>query len=123
MDAKKAAEHGIEGIVLSNHGGRSLDTAPAPILLLLELQKNCPEIFDKMEVYVDGGVMRGTDIFKALCLGAKSVGIGRGFLFALNYGQEGVAKFVDSKCNLYYGMATRTSRKCMLTTEQSSKTS
>jgi L-lactate dehydrogenase (cytochrome) len=123
MDAKKAAEHGIEGIVLSNHGGRSLDTAPAPILLLLELQKNCPEIFDKMEVYVDGGVMRGTDIFKALCLGAKSVGIGRGFLFALNYGQEGVAKFVDSKCNLYYGMATRTSRKCMLTIEQSSKTS
>ena len=97
MDAKKAAEYGIEGIVLSNHGGRSLDTAPAPILLLLELQKNCPEIFDKMEVYVDGGIMRGTDIFKALCLGAKSVGIGRGFLFALNYGQEGVEKFVESK--------------------------
>jgi L-lactate dehydrogenase (cytochrome) len=97
MDAKKAAEYGIEGIVLSNHGGRSLDTSPAPILLLLELQKNCPEIFDKMEVYVDGGIMRGTDIFKALCLGAKSVGIGRGFLFALNYGQEGVEKFIESK--------------------------
>ena len=101
MDAKKAAEYGIDGIVLSNHGGRSLDTAPAPILCLLELQKNCPEIFDKMEVYVDGGVMRGTDIFKALCLGAKSVGIGRGFLFALNYGQEGVEKFIESECDLY----------------------
>jgi L-lactate dehydrogenase (cytochrome) len=97
MDAKRAADLGIEGIVLSNHGGRSLDTAPPPILLLLELQKCCPEVFDKMEVFVDGGVMRGTDIFKALCLGAKSVGIGRGFLFALNYGQEGVEKYVDSK--------------------------
>jgi L-lactate dehydrogenase (cytochrome) len=97
MDAKKAAEFGIEGIWLSNHGGRSLDTAPIPILLLLELQKNCPEIFDRMEVFVDGGVMRGTDIFKALCLGAKSVGIGRGFLFALNYGKEGVEKYVESK--------------------------
>jgi L-lactate dehydrogenase (cytochrome) len=97
MDAKMAMEHGIEGILLSNHGGRSLDTAPAPILLLLELQKSCPEVFDKMEVYVDGGVMRGTDIFKALCLGATSVGIGRGFLFALNYGQDGVEKYVESK--------------------------
>lgn len=97
MDARKAARLGIDGIVLSNHGGRSLDTSPAPILVLLELQKNCPEVFEKMEVFVDGGVMRGTDIFKALCLGAKSVGIGRGFLYALNYGQEGVEKFVDSK--------------------------
>ncbi|RDL32037.1 Uncharacterized protein BP5553_09439 [Venustampulla echinocandica] len=95
MDAKRAMESGIEGIVLSNHGGRSLDTAPAPILVLLELQKCCPEVFDKMEVFVDGGIMRGTDIFKALCLGARSVGIGRGFLFALNYGQDGIEKYVD----------------------------
>ncbi|KAL3427897.1 cytochrome b2 [Phlyctema vagabunda] len=94
-DAKRAMDAGIEGIVLSNHGGRSLDTSPPPILVLLELQKCCPEIFDKMEVFVDGGIMRGTDIFKALCLGAKSVGIGRGFLYALNYGQEGVEKYVE----------------------------
>jgi L-lactate dehydrogenase (cytochrome) len=100
MDAKRAMENGIEGLVLSNHGGRSLDTAPPPVLLLLELQKCCPEVFDKMEIFVDGGVMRGTDIFKALCLGAKSVGIGRGFLFALNYGQEGVEKYVDSKFSI-----------------------
>jgi L-lactate dehydrogenase (cytochrome) len=66
-------------------------------LLLLELQKCCPEVFDKMEVFVDGGIMRGTDIFKAMCLGAKAVGIGRGFLFALNYGQEGVQKYVESE--------------------------
>lgn len=97
MDVKRAADVGIEGVLLSNHGGRSLDTAPAPILLLLELQKNCPEIFDKLEVFVDGGVMRGTDIFKALCLGAKTVGIGRGFLYALNYGSDGVEKYVESK--------------------------
>jgi L-lactate dehydrogenase (cytochrome) len=97
MDAKRAMENGIEGIVLSNHGGRSLDTAPPPILILLELQKCCPEVFDRMDVFLDGGIMRGTDIFKALCLGAKSVGIGRGFLYALSYGQEGVEKFVESK--------------------------
>jgi L-lactate dehydrogenase (cytochrome) len=101
MDAKKAADHGIDAILLSNHGGRSLDTSPAPMLVLLELQKCCPEVFDKMEVYVDGGIMRGTDIFKALCLGATSVGIGRGFLFASTYGPEGVEKFVESKDNSF----------------------
>lgn len=95
MDARRAMENGIEGIVLSNHGGRSLDTSPPPVLLLLELQKCCPEVFDRMEVFVDGGIMRGTDIFKALCLGAKSVGIGRGFLYALNYGHEGVEKYIE----------------------------
>jgi glutamate synthase domain-containing protein 2 len=50
-----------------------------------------------MEVFVDGGIMRGMDIFKALCLGARAVGIGRGFLYALNYGREGVEKYVDSE--------------------------
>ncbi|KAI1192012.1 mitochondrial cytochrome-like protein b2 [Nemania serpens] len=95
MDAVKAMEVGVEAIYITNHGGRSLDTAPATILVLLELQKCCPQIFDKMEVYIDGGITRGTDIFKALCLGAKAVGIGRGFLFALNYGKEGVEHFVN----------------------------
>ncbi|EPE30100.1 FMN-linked oxidoreductase [Glarea lozoyensis ATCC 20868] len=95
MDAKLAMENGIQGIVLSNHGGRSLDTAPPPILVLLELQRNCPEVFDALDIFIDGGIMRGTDIFKCLCLGATSVGIGRGFLYALNYGEEGVEKFVD----------------------------
>jgi L-lactate dehydrogenase (cytochrome) len=96
MDAVKAMEVGVEAIYITNHGGRSLDTSPATILVLLELQKCCPQIFDKMEVFVDGGITRGTDIFKALCLGAKAVGIGRGFLFALNYGQEGIEHFVNS---------------------------
>ncbi|QSZ35578.1 hypothetical protein DSL72_008448 [Monilinia vaccinii-corymbosi] len=95
LDAKMALAHGIDGILISNHGGRSLDTSPASILVLLELQKNAPEVFDGMEVFIDGGIMRGTDIFKALCLGAKAVGIGRGFLFALGWGQEGVQKYVE----------------------------
>ncbi|KAI2784940.1 FMN-dependent dehydrogenase-domain-containing protein [Daldinia loculata] len=94
-DAVKAMEAGVDAIYISNHGGRSLDTSPATILVLLEIQKCCPQVFDKMEVYVDGGITRGTDIFKALCLGAKAVGIGRGFLFSLNYGKEGIEKFVN----------------------------
>lgn len=81
----------------SNHGGRNLDTSPPSILVLLELQKRCPEIFDKLEVYIDGGVRRGTDILKALCLGATAVSIGRSFLYALNYGEEGVEHLVDSE--------------------------
>ncbi|ELR02917.1 hypothetical protein GMDG_01138 [Pseudogymnoascus destructans 20631-21] len=95
QDAVLAMQHGIDGIVLSNHGGRNLDTSPPPMLVLLEIRKNSPEVFDKVEVFVDGGIKRGTDIFKALCLGAKAVGIGRGFLWALNYGEEGVKKFID----------------------------
>lgn len=97
MDAKKALEAGVDGIVISNHGGRNLDTAPATILVLLEMQKNCPEVFRGLEVYIDGGITRGTDIFKALCLGATAVGLGRGFLYALNYGEEGVRRLVDSE--------------------------
>ncbi|OHW91025.1 FMN-dependent dehydrogenase [Colletotrichum incanum] len=95
MDAERAAEAGVEAIVLSNHGGRSLDTSPATVMVLLELQKNCPHVFDRLEVYVDGGISRGTDIFKALCLGAKAVGVGRGLLYGLNYGAEGVERYIE----------------------------
>lgn len=95
-DAKLAMEHRVDGILLSNHGGRNLDYAPPAILLLLEMHKCCPEVFDRMEVYVDGGIRRGGDIIKALCLGAKAVGIGRTFLYALNYGTEGAEHLVES---------------------------
>jgi L-lactate dehydrogenase (cytochrome) len=50
--------------------------------VLYELRQKRPDLFDKVEVYVDGGVRRGTDVLKALCLGAKGVGLGRTFLFA-----------------------------------------
>jgi L-lactate dehydrogenase (cytochrome) len=89
-DAIKAAEYGVEGIMLSNHGGRSLDTTQPAMLTLLELHKFCPDIFAKLEVWVDGGFTRGTDILKAIALGATACGIGRPWLYALNYGQEGV---------------------------------
>ncbi|KAK4192900.1 FMN-dependent dehydrogenase [Podospora australis] len=94
-DAIRAMEAGVEGIVISNHGGRSLDTSTPTILVLLELQRCCPEVFDRMEVFIDGGITRGTDVFKALCLGARAVGIGRGVLYGLNYGREGVKRYVE----------------------------
>ncbi|KAK8139822.1 hypothetical protein PG984_000945 [Apiospora sp. TS-2023a] len=88
-DARMAVEYGADGIMLSNHGGRSLDTSQPAILNLLELRMRCPEIFTKLEVYVDGGFERGTDILKAIALGATAVGIGRPYLYSLVYGQEG----------------------------------
>lgn len=76
----------VQGILLSNHGGRAADTAPPSIHTLIEIRKYCPEVFNKIEVYVDGGIKRGTDVIKALCLGAKGVGIGRNALFGLGAG-------------------------------------
>ncbi|KAK1763676.1 cytochrome b2-like protein [Phialemonium atrogriseum] len=94
-DAILAVEHGIDGLLIGNHGGRSLDTSTPAILVLLELQLRCPDIFRHIEVYLDGGIRRGTDIFKALCLGAKAVGMGRSFLYAANYGSEGVEQLIE----------------------------
>ncbi|KAF4976270.1 hypothetical protein FZEAL_7038 [Fusarium zealandicum] len=88
-DVKKAAELGVEGVLLSNHGGRSLDGSQASILVLLEIRQQCPEVFDQLEIYVDGGFERGSDILKAIALGATAVGIGRPFLYSLVYGQDG----------------------------------
>jgi L-lactate dehydrogenase (cytochrome) len=83
----------IAGIMLSNHGGRELDTAPPCVHTLLEIRKYCPEVFEKLDVWVDGGIMRGTDVIKALCLGAKAVGIGRAALYGLAAGgPEGVER-------------------------------
>ncbi|QRV72946.1 FMN-dependent alpha-hydroxy acid dehydrogenase [Ceratobasidium sp. AG-Ba] len=81
-DVELAAQHGVNAVLLSNHGGRQLDYAPAAIDVLYELRQKRPDLFDKMEIYVDGGVRRGTDVLKAMCLGAKGVGLGRTFLFA-----------------------------------------
>lgn len=89
-DAKKATEYPVDAILLSNHGGRSLDTVQTPMWTLLEIHKQCPEVLEKLEVYVDGGISRGADILKALALGATAVGIGRPYLYSLVYGQEGV---------------------------------
>ena len=92
-DAILAAERGLEGIVCSNHGGRQLDFARSGIEVLVEVMAALRKrgLEKKMEVYMDGGVRRGSDVLKALCLGAKAVGIGRPTLYAMaGYGSEGV---------------------------------
>jgi L-lactate dehydrogenase (cytochrome) len=96
-DAKKALEAGCKGIYISNHGGRAADTAQPSLLTLLEIQANCPEVLEEMEVFIDGGIRRGTDILKAICLGASGVCLGRPFLYAVGYGQEGMEHAIDSK--------------------------
>ncbi|KAI1411304.1 FMN-dependent dehydrogenase-domain-containing protein [Hypoxylon sp. FL1857] len=78
----------VKGIILSNHGGRALDTAPTPIQVLLEIRKFCPHVLDSLDVLVDGGIKRGTDVVKALALGARGVGIGRAALYGLSVGGE-----------------------------------
>ncbi|KAL2867416.1 FMN-dependent alpha-hydroxy acid dehydrogenase [Aspergillus lucknowensis] len=94
-DAKIAMQYKVDGILVGNHGGRNLDYSPPAILVLLEMHRCCPEVFESMEVYVDGGFRRGADVLKALCLGVKGVGIGRSFLYALHYGTEGVEHLVN----------------------------
>ena len=92
-DVIRAISYGVEGVVLSNHGGRQLDFARSGIEVLSEVMPELRRLglHDSIEIFVDGGVRRATDIIKALCLGAKGVGIGRPFLFAMSaYGLPGV---------------------------------
>ena len=92
-DARLAIEHGFDGILVSNHGGRSTETNRATIEALPEV---VAEIGTRIPVFVDGGVRRGTDVFKALALGAKAVGIGRPFLWGLGaFGQPGVDRVLE----------------------------
>ncbi|CCC06093.1 hypothetical protein SMACR_00310 [Sordaria macrospora] len=83
----------VKAVILSNHGGRALDTAPPAVHTLLEIRKYCPEVFGAVEVWIDGGIKRGTDAVKALCLGAKAVGVGRAALWGLGAsGWQGVER-------------------------------
>jgi L-lactate dehydrogenase (cytochrome) len=89
-DAKRAAEIGCTGIVLSNHGGRQLDGSRAAFDQLAEV---VDAVGDRLDVMMDGGVRRGTHVLKALALGAKAVGVGRFYLFPLAAaGQAGVER-------------------------------
>jgi L-lactate dehydrogenase (cytochrome) len=89
-DAKRAAEIGCTGIVISNHGGRQLDGSRAPFDQLAEV---VDAVGDRIDVLMDGGVQRGTHVLKALSLGAKAVGVGRFYLFPLAAaGQAGVER-------------------------------
>jgi L-lactate dehydrogenase (cytochrome) len=92
-DVIRAIESGVHGVVLSNHGGRQLDFARSGIEVLAEVMPVLRERGweDRIEIFVDGGIRRATDIINALCLGAKGVGIGRPFLYAMSaYGLPGV---------------------------------
>eukprot|EP01117_Protostelium_nocturnum_P010234 TRINITY_DN3672_c0_g1_i1.p1 TRINITY_DN3672_c0_g1~~TRINITY_DN3672_c0_g1_i1.p1 ORF type:complete len:521 (-),score=254.01 TRINITY_DN3672_c0_g1_i1:40-1602(-) len=97
-DAILAYQHGAKGIVLSNHGGRQLDTARSGIEILPEVTEALRRVGaeGKMEIFVDGGIRRGSDIFKAIALGATGVGIGRPALYAMAaYGQAGVERAIQ----------------------------
>jgi L-lactate dehydrogenase (cytochrome) len=87
--------YNVDAIYLSNHGGRQCDDAPSSIRTLLEIRKFYPEILQKTEVYLDGAVRRGADVIKALCLGARGVGLGRPFMYACAMGDDGVAKVLQ----------------------------
>jgi len=89
-DAIKAADLGATAVILSNHGGRQLDHSISPIALLPEVVS---AVGDRVEIIVDGGIRRGTDVIKALALGATACMVGRPYLFGLGAGGEkGVAK-------------------------------
>jgi len=92
-DARLAREHGVDGIIVSNHGGRSTETGRSTIEALGEVVDAAGS---QIPVLVDGGFRHGTDVYKALALGARGVGIGRPYVWGLSaFGQEGVERVLD----------------------------
>jgi (S)-2-hydroxy-acid oxidase len=109
-DALLACHHGVDGIVVSNHGGRQLNGALATIDALPEVVAAVQsQAGKKIPVHVDGGIRHGTDVFKALALGANFVWIGRPVLWGLAYkGQEGVEltlRLISDEFKLCMGLA------------------
>jgi isopentenyl diphosphate isomerase/L-lactate dehydrogenase-like FMN-dependent dehydrogenase len=105
-DARLAREHGVDGVVVSNHGGRAAETGRGTIDIL-------PEVVDavggQIPVFVDGGFRRGTDVFKALSIGARAVGIGRPYIWGLSsFGQAGVERVLE----ILRAELTLTMRQC-----------
>lgn len=101
-DARIAVEHGIEAIALSNHGGRQLDTAPSPIDLVAPV---ADAVGGSLEIICDGGVRRGSDVVKAIALGADAASIGRAYLYGLGAAGE---RGVDHVLNLLGADVRRT---------------
>jgi isopentenyl diphosphate isomerase/L-lactate dehydrogenase-like FMN-dependent dehydrogenase len=92
-DAAQAVEHGADGIIVSNHGGRALESGRGTLEALPDVVRGAA---GKIPVMIDGGVRRGTDVFKALALGASAVGIGRPYAWGLAaYGEAGVERALD----------------------------
>lgn len=109
-DARLAMEHGAAGVVVSNHGGRQLDTAPATIEVLPEI---VAAVDGRIPVLLDGGIRRGTDVVKALALGAQAVAVGRPVLWGLavdgQAGVEHVLEILRSEVELAMGLCGVTS--------------
>merc|ERR1711972_954629 len=97
-DAATAFKHGLDGVVLSNHGGRQLDTCRPGIEILpevVEATRPLGATKENFAIFVDGGIRRGADIFKAVALGASGVGVGRPVLYSLaSYGEKGIVRMV-----------------------------
>ena len=92
-DAKRLIDHGVDGIILSNHGGRQLDRAPIPFHLLPTVVR---EVGKDATIMVDTGIMNGADIVAAMALGAKFTLIGRAYLYGLMAGgRAGVDKTIE----------------------------
>jgi (S)-mandelate dehydrogenase len=92
-DARRAVDTGCDGIVLSNHGGRQLDYCVAPIEMVAEI---AAAVGDRLTIVIDSGFRRGSDIAKALALGAQAVMIGRATLYGLAAdGERGVRRALD----------------------------
>jgi isopentenyl diphosphate isomerase/L-lactate dehydrogenase-like FMN-dependent dehydrogenase len=92
-DAKEALRHGVDGIIVSNHGGRAEESGQPTIGVLVEVVQ---AVGGKVPVLIDGGVRRGTDALKALALGATAVGIGRPYVWGLaSFGEPGVDRVLD----------------------------
>ena len=92
-DVKMAVDHGADAVVVSNHGGRTLESLRPTIECLPEV---VDAVGDRVPVFVDGGFRRGSDVYKALALGARAVGIGRPYVYGLTaFGQEGVERVLD----------------------------
>jgi 4-hydroxymandelate oxidase len=92
-DARRSAEHGAKAIVVSNHGGRQLDTAPATCEVLPHVVE---AVGDRCEIYVDGGIRRGSDVLKAKALGARAVLVGRPILWGLTVnGEQGATHVLE----------------------------
>ncbi len=92
-DAALAVEHGADGIIVSNHGGRALESGRATLESLPEVVRGAA---GRIPVLMDGGVRRGTDVYKALALGARAVGIGRPYAWGLGaFGQSGVERVLE----------------------------
>jgi L-lactate dehydrogenase (cytochrome) len=92
-DARRAVDAGATALVVSNHGGRQLDNVAPTLRTLPEVMAS---VGDRIEVLLDGGVRRGSDIVKALCLGARAVLVGRAYAYGLGAaGGSGVARAIE----------------------------